>query len=196
MHRARRSSHVLPRIIVLIGAGIVIFGFFLPWVEAKPSAEIMEGASTSLVKLSAWDLATGVTVSDLLHWQVEKEVMPDFIRRVLSYRVVPPLVWLFIFPFIALIGILIDFIAEDYFAFKALLILGIFVLLSDVLHIVLIEKGIHTVVIYSLQHAESVGRVIMLYLVALLVDFKASIGVYVSIGGSIIWLLGAVAGLK
>lgn len=218
----RRHSPFLPvgQILVLLGSIVVFAGFFLPWITVRPTStlgDLGEIAGSALgsslgfgglggivrditksfvVNLTGLDLATGVTVDDML----PSGAIGSFARigasldsessATLSQRVLAPLLWLFVFPLLGVAGAGLSFSMRRGGALKLLTVLGFVVLVLMIIHIIVLEVGVHRS-LQSALHSSSPDDALLSYLASALIKVKVGVGAWLTLLGSLIWVAGA-----
>jgi len=169
MRRQRAHPSMAAIAMAFGGAVLVLIGFWLPWVIIRPKSvlgDIVGGVGDVLglggglghhlvestsIHFSGWALATGVTVGDILSqigggWgeyiaAIGQQVDPES-NAILAQPFIHPLVWLFIFPLLAIIILLLLFKTARFGEVsKAVPLLGLAVFVLFSAHILLVHAG-------------------------------------------------------
>lgn len=220
---SRRSSLSVGHIVVLLGSVLVILGFFLPWLVVKPTnslssvtnltgsafgdalgigglGHLLEGVTRSLtIHIAGWKLATGVSLKDLWlsnGWGallLSGASQDPEIQGAFSTWVIPPLVWLFAFPLLAVVNVVILFISMGRAPYKIITIIGGVLLLLIIGHIIVFYVSVHAVKAQAQRQllSSTSDQDLLANLGALLLNLQAGIGAWVTLIGALLWVVGA-----
>ncbi len=222
MSSRRSASFPIGHVLVFTGAVLVLLGFFLPWITIRPShtlgalthifgsalgselgmgglGRLTGGLTKSLViHATGWKLATGISLQDLL----PSNGLGDLIQmgasldpkaaETLSTSLVPPLVWLFLFPLLAIFSMVMLFTGGGRTMPKPVIIIGGLTFFLIVAHILLFYVGIHAAKQNARAHFDlSSDEAILTYLGAALIKIQVGIGAWLTLLGSLLWTGGA-----
>jgi len=190
--------------VTVVGALMVLIGFFLPWVSVRPSEVASAfgrllgealGAGGGIghmvesleIEFSGWDLATGLTLQDFLPSHGLGELFIAVLAsdpegsQILDRRVTSPMFWLFLSPLLALLTISSLFLRGGRGRGTWVGVSGgiVFVLIS--LHIVLFYFGWKSTISENLEYR----------LAAVFSEIAMGSGAWLTIIGSTIWVVGA-----
>ena len=202
-------------VLTFIGVLLALIGFWLPWVVIRPKSmfgDILSLFGSALggiggfgrhlaeatsIHFSGWALSTGVTAGDLMSqigggWGQALTSMSQAdpsTAAALSQQVISPMVWLFLFPLLAIIALILLFMAAGRGVPKPVLILGIttLVLISASLlltHIFMQKAMSQMSRDPSFAIANALGQALM--------ETKIGTGVWLIIIGSILWIIGGI----
>ena len=215
MRSRRAPSFSAPHLMALLGALMVLVGFFLPWLKVQPTSvvgdlgsmlgselgigDVLGNAVGSLViEVNGWNLATGITMDDLVPskgWGALVRLGAAFdpeAEQFFSQRLTPPMVWLFVLPLLALIGMVVLLVSRGEGA-GVVSLLGVIVLILVGVHIILFYVGVKGDT-HAMENALSSDEALFLFLSSLLIEVKLSVGMWLSLIGSMLWVGGGLMG--
>jgi len=221
---SRQSSFSIGYLVVLFGSVLVILGFFLPWLVVKPTnpfssmanlagsalgdalgagglGHFLEGITRSLtIRISGWKLATGISLKDLWlsnEWGsllLSGAPQDPEVQRAFSTWVIPPLVWLFAFPLLAVINVVMLFASMGKAPPKIMTIIGGALLLLIVAHLIIFYVSVHAM--KAEAHRQLLSSTSDQDLLAnwgvLLFNLQAGVGAWTTLIGTLLWVVGAV----
>ena len=203
-----------PMITFVVALGILLFelGFFMPWLTLRPSIMLEAiGESVGLIfgdgmgifdkiaenlviHLSGWDLATGVTMEDLLPegpfgLMMRASFQDPQMLDLLSQNVLPPLVWLLPLPLLALGNLLFLLMSRTGRGKGFVLVSGLASLLGLLVYLVFVSGMRKSLV-------QQMSQDIEWQFLGMLIEIRVGSGVWISLLGTFLWLGGIVGYLS
>ena len=195
--------------LAFLGALLALIGFFLPWVVIAPSKLLLSlgdmlgdfggfltgGLHNLRLQISGAQLAVGITGRQLLKMAGEVgELLASFLGNdpSMSERLVPPLVWLFLFPLSSLVGwglMIWDAVRGKPRLAVAVTLVGLLVFFFLILHMVVISVGWRA---FLKQAAEDPDLNFLVTPQGALITLKFGAGLWLLLFGSLLWLGGGI----
>ena len=193
--------------LAFFGALLALIGFFLPWIVLQPSklalsvgdlfgdfGGLLTGGLESIrLQVSGAHLAVGITFKQLI--KMTGDLGETFLMFAgddpsMSERLVPPLVWLFLFPLSSLVGwglMIWDGVRGKPRQAVAVTVIGVVVFVFLALHVLAISIGWHTLL---KQIAEDPDMGFLVTPEGALITLKLGSGIWLLIFGSFFWMAG------